>query len=375
MKYDVIVIGGSFAGLSSAYFLSNGGLRVCVFDKGKIGARTKSTGILLESVFNDLKIPDYLIENEIRGAFVFSPNLKKYSLQLKKTKLRQSKTLEFIKWLKEVCMSNGVKFFENQACEKISINQQYAACQGMEGEIIVFATGILPKLNFLPKNNFEYFAGIEYIANLSEIEDQNFVQGYIDLNISPGYGFWVAPIDLKTAHIGLIKEMRDKVPPVTAIKTFISKVGFKMTNIKEIRAGVVPARGTIEKTYGNRFVIVGDAAGQLGQISFGGIHNAVRASKILGEVIPDLINHPTESNLQIYETKWKRELGTSLKTERMFRYLFDKVKSNETVEKLMNVFDVVDRTLFDDTLDNYSRTLRSSFSKLALSYFFKSKIS
>jgi digeranylgeranylglycerophospholipid reductase len=368
MEYDVIVVGGSFSGLSSAYHLSKSGLRVCVVDKGKIASHTKSTGILEQSIRNDIKIPSEFIENKIKGMSIYTPALKNFSFPFKKAKLQQSRTLEILKWFKSLCEENDVSFIENKQCKNIKINDNGVKCEEMKSKVIVFATGFLPKLSFLPKNNFEYYAGLEYLANWKDIVDKSIWQIYFDLQIAPGYFFWVAPIDENSAHIGILKEMRDKVPTVTAINNFFSKLNLKPTKIYETRAGAVPIRGSIEKTYGNRFLIVGDAAGHLGQFFSGGIHYGIRAGRIIGEILPDLIDKPNMRNLKLYEDTWKQDFGSVLNEERFIKSLFDKVKTNEQLGELLDVLDSIDKKVVDEIFYRFSSMQQIHLSKLLLPY-------
>lgn len=368
MKYDVIVIGGSFSGLSSAYFLSKAGLNVCVVERGKIGGHTKTTGIIEEAIYQDIKIPSSLTGNDIKGINIYSPLLQEYSFPFKKVKLRQSKTLELLKWFKGLCLENNVNFVENRNCKNIKITKDCAKCESLTGEVIVFATGILPRLKFLPKNNFRYYAGLEYLANWKGIKDVLYWQVYFDLQIAPGYFSWIAPINKKTAHIGILKNMDDKIPINVAASNFFAKLHLKPSNILETRSGLVPIRGSIERTYGNRFLIVGDAAGHLGQLFSGGIHYGIRAGKIIGNVLPTLIDSPSKSNLKLYEVQWKKEMGKMLREESFLRSLFDKIKTNEQLEEVLSLLDDVDKNILDEVFSRFSLMKEINLQNLLLPY-------
>lgn len=131
MAYDVIIIGGSFAGLSSAYYLGKKGLKVCLIEGGKIGSSTKSTGILTKSVIKDLKIPSNLFETEIRGIFLYSPKMVEYEYRFGKPLFYPSHTLELLKWQKNQALSVGTKIIENKYCRNIEINSDNVVCEGV----------------------------------------------------------------------------------------------------------------------------------------------------------------------------------------------------------------------------------------------------
>jgi digeranylgeranylglycerophospholipid reductase len=370
MEYDVIVVGGSFSGLSSAYFLAKTGLHVVVIDKREICKFTKTTGILEQAIDEDIKVPNRLIEKRIKGLSIYSPKLHKYSFQFKKSKFRQTKTLEFLKWMKQSCSELGVDFIENTFCQRILINDDFVNCEGIKGKVIVFATGVLPKLSFLPKSNFEYYSGLEYLANWKNTDKPSFWQLYFDSKLAPGYFFWIAPVDEYSSHIGILKRMNDRIAPVTSMNKFFLKLHRKPNKIKEIRSGVVPMRGSVDKTYGKRFLIVGDAAGHLGQFFSGGIHYGIRCGRIIGSTLPDVIDDPHEKNLKIYEDTWKKEVGNSLKEERLLRTLFDKfIINNEQLENILANLGSTNNDLVDELLFRFSSMQKLNFKNLLLPYF------
>ncbi len=340
MEYDVIIIGGSFSGLSSAYFLAQKGLKVCLFEGGKIGLRTKSTGILTRSVIKDLKVPDNLIETDIYGFFLYSPNMIEYEYRFNKPLFYLSDTLNFLKWLKNLAVDLDVKIIEDKVCRNVRINSNGVKCEGISGKMAIFASCFLPDniKRLIPKEDVVYYAGLEYIANGIKTKDKNMWEVYLDYDIAPGYFSWVLPTNTNLSHVGVAKKINN-ISVQKSMSCFLKKTGMKLEKIKEKRAGIVPLSGPRKKTYGNRFILVGDVAGQIGASSSAGINYSVRSAKIISRMIPACIDDPIEESLRLYEKKWKEEFGDILYEEVRLRKLFDRINNNSKLEIFLQLLD------------------------------------
>jgi len=354
MSYDVIIIGGSFSGLTSAYFLAKKGLKVCLFEKGKIGEFTKSTGILTKSVIDDLGVPDNLIETYINGILAYSPKMVEYEYRFKPLYF-QSHTLKFLNWLKKISADSGVDIFEKRLCKDIKIKANEVICENKKANMLIVASCFIPRQikSILPKENITYYSGLEYIAEGIKPKDKHMWEAYIDYDISPGYFSWITSAGTNLSHIGLLKK-NNNMPIRKSMSSFLKKKKKRNIKIKEIRAGVVPLSRPIKKTFGRRFVIVGDAANHIGSFTSGGIHYAVRSAKILSRIIPQHIDEPTEENLKDYQNEWKKQFGKLLKEELWGRKIYDKFNSNERLELLLQIVDTIPRNKISNIFNNYT---------------------
>ena len=73
-RYDLIVVGGSFAGLACARTAALRGLKVAVLDaKSEPGARVRTTGILVKEATDDSDLPSSLMR-KVPGVRLYAPN-------------------------------------------------------------------------------------------------------------------------------------------------------------------------------------------------------------------------------------------------------------------------------------------------------------
>ena len=350
MNFDVAIIGGSFAGLSSAYFLAKQGLNVCLFDSRKIGSFTKSTGIFTKSVMEDLAIPRKLIESEIFGVHIYSPEMREYEYRSVKPLFYQSNTISFLNWLKTKASEEGVIFFENKSCNKIELTSNNVVIENVNAKVSVIASG--PSISY-KKSKQVLYTGLEYIAKC-DVRDEHMFDVYFDYQICPGYVAWVSPNNSDRAHIGVLLKANSGVSGITAMKNFIKKSNLNLKKIYETRGGLVPLGETIQKTYGERSIVIGDAAGQIGAFSSAGINYSIRASKILSEVLPKYLDNPTASNLKEYEKRWKSDFNKLLTEESELRKIYDLADSNQKIEKGLKILSKIPKEKILEIANNFS---------------------
>src|ERR1700749_788575 len=73
-RFDLVIVGGSFAGLACGRTAALRGLKVAVIDsKPEPGARVRTTGIVVKEASDDFDLPARLMR-KVRGVRLYSPN-------------------------------------------------------------------------------------------------------------------------------------------------------------------------------------------------------------------------------------------------------------------------------------------------------------
>jgi len=342
-NYDTIVIGGGFSGLSMALTLAKNGLKVGVLERKKeIGLPTHTSGIFIRKLIEDFSVPKEVIDNYISGFTFYSPFGKKYTMKFKGSEFFHVNIPKYEKELANKCKQLKVDFYLNTNCTEINIkenlvkvNKKYksktlALCCGSD-------TNFVKEL--LDDRVRKFLVGIEFLCQGINVKIKDLPKCFFDYNIAPGYGLWLAPIKNNVSRVGLCRYFSSKINLKEELKNYIKKNIKSNFKIKEIRSGLIPISGPIKKTYGNRFVVVGDAAGQIGALSAGGIHYALNIGRIAGEIISKNINNPTEESLKEYEKLWKKKYYKLLKIELILRKIYDRLDSNEKIENFIKILE------------------------------------
>ena len=75
MNYDVTIIGAGPVGSTIAFYLTSKDLSVCLIDKKRqIGYPLQCAGILSHHIFDLNELPQELILNKVKGAFLHTDN-------------------------------------------------------------------------------------------------------------------------------------------------------------------------------------------------------------------------------------------------------------------------------------------------------------
>ncbi|MGH7395779.1 MAG: NAD(P)/FAD-dependent oxidoreductase, partial [Candidatus Methylomirabilales bacterium] len=97
-----------------------------------------------------------------------------------------------------------------------------------------------------------------------------------------------------------------------------------------VRHWVIPL-SPIRRTYADRLVAVGDAAGQVKPTSGGGIYYGMLCAEVAAEVLAEGLRRDDLSArfLSRYERAWRRRIGAEIHAGRLFRHIFERMTGEE----------------------------------------------
>ena len=97
--FDLVIVGGSFAGLSCARTAALRGLKVAVIDaKPEPGSRVRTTGILVKEATDDCDLPSSLMR-KIRGVRLYAPDDRSLDLSAPNYFFHSTNTAELMRWM------------------------------------------------------------------------------------------------------------------------------------------------------------------------------------------------------------------------------------------------------------------------------------
>jgi len=341
MKYDVVIVGAGPAGSTAAKFLSEKGVKVLLSDKSKFPRDKPCGGGIPVRVLKKFKYIEEkdLIESYIYGGYVHSPS-QKYKVKLQKNEPLSATVLrkKFDYGLVKFAIECGTTFLDGKSAADIRIFSDKAKISftdgtSIESEIVIGADGVwsaVAKQSGLRQNckNIGMSIVCEYPIG-AKMLDYYFTEkriAHIHLNIGgiKGYG-WVFP---KKKHVNLgicefesINNKRNsKLNFKKVYESYVqilkeNKVIPHSLNVGEIKGAALPIR-PLEKTYADRVILCGDAAGLINPSTGAGIDYAMSSGKIAANVIADALGagDTTEKFLSKYQTIWKKDFGRDIKT-------------------------------------------------------------
>lgn len=231
----------------------------------------------------------------------------------------------------------------------------------------IIATGF--ELNFpgrrlnRPK---DFLYGIQTEVIMEDVSD---VEVYFGRKIAPWSFAWVVPTNGGSAKVGLITEKN----PATYLKRFFDNPLIRhrvSTCGNQVKCSPIPL-GRIPKSYGERLIIVGEAAGQVKTTTGGGIYFGLLCSEIGARIILKAFENRdfSEKALEEYEIAWREKIEPELKAGIVLRNLFSKL-SDYQIDLLMDLakkdgmLPIIKKTNFDWHRDIIASLLRRIFSKI-----------
>ena len=361
LKTDVIVVGAGPAGSIAAKTIACEGYEVIIIDKEKFPRLKPCGGGLPIRVLSRYPFIKNLnvIESYSYEGNVYSRSLKNsVKFQKKDPVLAMIRRDVFDNALLDYAKKHGAIFIENKKVVDIERNNEYA-CAILDdntkifAKIIIGADGfistIAKKSGLLTHHKYMGKCVVEEFKFDKKIIDEYFTDNRIchlhsQFHGMTGYG-WVFP---KKNHIniGLVKYNipgMEKVDAVNLKNQFDSYLSIlKNTNVipeniksEKLQGGLLPLF-PLEKTFSDKTILCGDAAGFINPVSGEGLYYALVSGGIAGNVAVDSLkcNNTTESFLSLYEKLWKNDFGKDIRIYTKTRKIWS--KNNEKMVILMN---------------------------------------
>lgn len=338
MKYDVTIVGAGPAGSTTAKFLAEKGFKVLLIDKNKFPRDKPCGGGLSSRVLDRFRYVDNwdFIESYGYGGIAFSSSLK-YKLEMEEDKpivamaLRKNFDYKLVK----LAVKNGAVLEDGKTVEDTKILKDKVKIflddgSSIDSEILVGADGVwstVAKKMGLRQKNIKIGICVlqEYKLDEETLDrffgKSRFCYTHTRFQDLDGYG-WVFP---KKEHlnigVGEILTHRGSSTKNNLLKVYeeyiktLKKDKIIPENIKveKCKGGALPVV-PLEKTYCDRVILVGDAAGFINPISGEGIYYAMSSGEIAASIISEALEKgkTNEQFLSKYQKAWKKDFGKDL---------------------------------------------------------------
>jgi flavin-dependent dehydrogenase len=149
------------------------------------------------------------------------------------------------------------------------------------------------------------------------------IEVHLGRDAAPGGFAWVVPFkrgDFVAARVGLMCEEGAGRRFGAFVKRLAKREGLHPRCFPEPRRRMIPL-GPVPRTYGNRVLAVGDAAGLIKPTTGGGIYYGLISGQIAAEVLDESLRRDTldAGSLRSYETRWRARLGAEMRAGLAFR--------------------------------------------------------
>ncbi len=349
-KYDVVVVGGGPIGGHIATLIAKRGYKVLVTEEhGEVGKPMECAGIFSTKALDIVDVDcGGTVLNRIRGAEVYSPGGKKITITAKDDRAVVVDRTSFDKRIVMHAVKSGAELALNSRVVDSTLKNGSVLTTVMrDGEkvavrskLIIGADGVksgVAKWFNLPRAPV-LLPGFE--AEMENVKcDNDKVKIFVGNGIAPGFFAWIIPTN-DIARVGLCTKINTRKHFENLLSSDITKNFLGQAKALRFMGGVLPL-GMLERTYGTRVMIAGDAACQVKATSGGGIYPGLVCATHCANVAVDALakNDLSERFLARYHKKWMAELGRELKRDWLLHRIFqtfDDRKIEEAFELLDN---------------------------------------
>jgi len=343
---DAAIVGCGVSGATAALALARENVSVSVFEEHpKIGVPSHCSGHVGIIAFNRFspRIPTRIIENEILGAVLQSPNGKTLTLNRPKPVTWVLNRSEFDRHLASLAEREGadirlnsrVVSYDRSEDGRINLRVKNGNEHQVKCKVLIDASGSAASIS--------RYAGLRKLGrgiwvNSAQFSvdkpvdiDEDFVEVYFGQGFAPGFFGWIIPRRDGTAKVGIAAGARANVRE--CFDRFIHKhptVSLKLRRAKPITPPTfhpIPVGGGANRTYTDNMMTVGDAASQVKPTTGGGIVFGLACGRIAGETAARAIGDQdlSAARLREYETSWRELIGFDLRTMSYLRRLMYRI--------------------------------------------------
>jgi geranylgeranyl reductase family protein len=327
MDYDVIVAGGSVAGLLCAREIAAKGYKVLVIEEdSEIGTPEHCGGVVSIPAMDDLGIIPMraTLDNKIRSAKLIAPSGKSFTLDARPQQVIVLDRREFDKQIAHQAQVNGAEIQVRTSLREITKHGVRTSEGEIKCQVVVDARGVTSlvqrdRTGILQSAQYEIFA--DWI-------DKERIEVYLDQEKYPGYFAWIIPTRRDEAKIGVAGK---GINTAVAIDEFLKNKG-KYSTIRKIFAPIW-IKGPIKEFVAGNLVTIGDAAGQAKPTTAGGIYTSGMGGIFAGNAIAEFLESGNHAKLSEYHKKWTAKFGKEFENMLLARSLLERL-DNKSINSI-----------------------------------------
>jgi geranylgeranyl reductase family protein len=350
--YDVLIAGGSIAGLLCAREIAKNNHSVIVIEEDyEIGTPEHCGGLVSISALEQLGVVPHrkTIDHLIDTAKIFAPGGKSFSINSTKQKVAEINRRELDKQIAHQVQKNGGVIKVRTSFKEITKDGANTSDGEIKCKIIVDARGVA---SLIHKNRSGIILSAQYELHADWIKKGN-VEVYFDQQKYPGFFSWIIP---SAEGIGKVGVAGRGINAAETLEDFLESKG-RHSTIRKIYAPIW-VNGPIEKFVSNNVVTVGDAAGQSKPTTAGGIFSCGMGGIFAGRAISKFLESGDKKALEEYKKNWNQKFGKEFEQQILARKILERI-DNKTIDKLFESItsDVIDDISEKDDFDFHTSSL------------------
>src|SRR5438876_4033381 len=327
--HDVIVVGAGPAGLYTALLMVHEGFDVLAFEEHpEIGVPTHCTGIVSGETNRLYKIPEEVVLNRPPSCLVISPGGRVAELEDPGEEIAVLDRAGFDRALAASVLEAGGAIRTGCRVDHVRSGDRFVEVETARGErlrarALVLACGVTYRFHAVLGSRLPspilHTAQIELAASPAEK-----LEVHVGRTVAPEGFAWLVPFrrgdraHLK-AGVLLWGDARAYLEKFLARPPIASRLQETTGELVRRLLPIAP----VAKSYADRVVAVGDAAGLTKPVSGGGIFYSLLSAQFAAETLIEALaaDDLSAARLSWYEVRWRDRLMPEIRTSRRFREL------------------------------------------------------
>ena len=343
---DVVIVGAGPAGLITARNLAAAGHDVVVLEEhAEIGVPVHCTGLLGSDAFEELDLPRSAILATAHAARFISADGNTVLLDSERVRASIVDRGVFDQMLAERARDAGAEVRTTARVRSVTVAEDRVVVHGdtPEGSVQARACVVACGANYRLNRSLGLGVPRAFVQS-AQLEapfagpDQ--IEVHLGRETAPGGFAWVVPFTRGNRPFNRVGMLCDK-GAAPRFGTFTQAIGARYaasTNgWPEPRLRILPL-APVPKTYGERVVAVGDAAGLVKPTTGGGIYYGLVSGAIAAEVLGGALRDDRldEPRLESYQRAWHARLGAEIRTGLAFRSMMTRL-NDRAIDSLVEL--------------------------------------
>ena len=327
MYFDVVIAGGSVAGLLSAREISSNGFSVLVVEEDyEIGTPEHCGGLVSIAGLEELGIIPFrkTFDHLIETAQISAPDGNSFDINSKRQKVIEISRRELDKQIAFQAQKNGAVIKVKTSFQEITDTGIRTNEENIDCKIFVDARGVS---SLIHKDRTGILSSAQYEIYANWIKKGK-VEVIFDQEKYPGFFAWIIPSNEGKGKVGVAGRGIN-------VAEALDKILEEKENYSIIRKIYAPIwiKGPIANFIDGKTIIVGDAAGQAKPTTAGGIFTSGMGGVYAGQAISKFLKTNNQSDLLEYQKKWNERFGKEFEKQIFARKILERI-DNQTINKL-----------------------------------------
>ena len=334
--HDAVIVGGGPAGLYAGWKLARAGFRVALIEEhASSGQPVHCTGVLAADAFEEFGLPDDSVLNLLRTVQFYAPSGQAIDYTTPTVEAVVIDRAHFDRRLAERASHAGVELSYGERVTNVDADADgvrvTTAGGDLHARVCVLACGasyaVQRKLRLGMPRLLLHSAQAELPA-----EKLCDVEVHFGERVAPrGFG-WAVPVQRERPYVRIgvmcahhadrhFQRLFDHIAP---------RWGVDPTFRCQPRQKILPL-GPIERTFADRIVVLGDAAGIVKPTTGGGIYYSLLSASLASDTLAAALGRDDTSAaaLSAYQTQWRARLGSELRWQLVLRRIAQRLTDED----------------------------------------------